>query len=261
MPLLPGKNEIGHNIEEMEKAGHPRAQAIAAALNTARRAHREEGGPLQPPPGPALRQPVPANTGINTPGGIPGVEGIAPISGFGNEPAESSGLGPEAPTKIHTGPIRSQVSGRTDHLPVHVPSGAYVIPADIVSAMGEGNTEAGFKVAKSIFAQPFYGTKRPGDADPYDPSALPYDANARPYSHEETPYSQPMPGKAAGGAHGDQGVPVVLAGGEFVVNPGEVRHVGEGNLDDGHKSLDQFVLQMRHKTVKTLKNLPGPKTS
>lgn len=39
MPLLRGKSEktIGHNIEEMEESGHPKAQAIAAALNTARK--------------------------------------------------------------------------------------------------------------------------------------------------------------------------------------------------------------------------------
>lgn len=36
MPLLPGKQNIGHNISEMEKAGHPHKQAVAAALNKAR---------------------------------------------------------------------------------------------------------------------------------------------------------------------------------------------------------------------------------
>ena len=40
--------------------------------------------------------------------------------------------------KAHVGPIHSSVAGRTDHLPMHVPSGSYVIPADIISAMGEG---------------------------------------------------------------------------------------------------------------------------
>ena len=37
MPLLPGKKNIGHNIKEMEAAGHKKSQAIAAALETARR--------------------------------------------------------------------------------------------------------------------------------------------------------------------------------------------------------------------------------
>lgn len=37
MPLKPGKKNIGNNIKEMEAAGHPRNQAIAAALNVARK--------------------------------------------------------------------------------------------------------------------------------------------------------------------------------------------------------------------------------
>lgn len=35
MPLLPGKSNVGYNISEMEKAGHPHKQAVAAALNKA----------------------------------------------------------------------------------------------------------------------------------------------------------------------------------------------------------------------------------
>lgn len=39
MPLLRGKSKetIGRNIEEMEESGHPKAQAIAAALGQARK--------------------------------------------------------------------------------------------------------------------------------------------------------------------------------------------------------------------------------
>lgn len=35
MPLLPEKDNIGNNIKEMEKAGHPYNQALAAALHKA----------------------------------------------------------------------------------------------------------------------------------------------------------------------------------------------------------------------------------
>jgi hypothetical protein len=35
MPLLAGKRNIGRNISEMEAAGHPRSQSIAAALHKA----------------------------------------------------------------------------------------------------------------------------------------------------------------------------------------------------------------------------------
>lgn len=40
MPLVKSKSKkaIGKNIAEMEKAGHPKAQSIAAALNVARKA-------------------------------------------------------------------------------------------------------------------------------------------------------------------------------------------------------------------------------
>ncbi len=64
-------------------------------------------------------------------------------------------------SKTHVGPIHSPVAGRTDHLPMNVPSGSYVIPADIVSAWGEGNTVAGFRVMNAVF-----GTQQPSDAPP-----------------------------------------------------------------------------------------------
>lgn len=104
MPLLKGKSQktISQNISEMMHAGHKQDQAIAAALEQARRS-RAEGG--------------------------------------------------EVNEKIHVGPIHSNVAGRTDHLPINVPSGAYVIPADIISAMGEGNTMAGFQIANKVFGQ------------------------------------------------------------------------------------------------------------
>lgn len=136
--------------------------------------------------------------------------------------------------KIHVGPIHSPVAGRTDHLPMHVPSGAYVIPADIISAMGEGNTMAGFKVANSIF------TKIPS-------------MKGLPGSDAELG----LPQKAAGGEVA--AVPIVAAGGEYVIHPNDVTELGGGSLDHGHRILDAFVKKMRAKTVKTLRKLPPPK--
>lgn len=37
MPLLKGKKNIGHNIKEEEQAGKSKKQAIAIALNVARK--------------------------------------------------------------------------------------------------------------------------------------------------------------------------------------------------------------------------------
>ena len=45
MPLLPGKKNIGRNIEEMERAGHPYRQALAASLRKAgvkRKGHKRK---------------------------------------------------------------------------------------------------------------------------------------------------------------------------------------------------------------------------
>lgn len=191
MPLLKGKSQkvISGNISEMIKAGHPRDQAIAAALNTARKT-RATGGQVS--------------------------------------------------TKVHVGPIHSAVAGRTDHLPMNVPSGSYVIPADIISAMGEGNTMAGFKHMRRIFGGNPYGG---GSA-------------TVPYGAEGGPYNEPLPGKAEGG---QTTVPIIAAGGEYVLSPDQVVQVGQGDLDTGHRVLDEFVKRMRAETVKTLKALPGPK--
>jgi hypothetical protein len=318
--------------------------------------------------------------------------------------------------KVHKGAIHSTVAGRTDHLPMHVASGSYVIPADIISAMGEGNSMAGFKVAKDIFS---VGDITEGA--PYGESGLPYDATvphkagsggadsgqaanrlsfgsstpaasaakaplsmgtsvsrtaapvaattrtaapvmasnnatarskaavATPSSGKSDRYTglwdmvngggkgggytslgdmfngggmgassrgvNPAPaaegnqevnpkaydqtswfnryvpniltvlnptigglakgfqrnnagetgfnrfgekiGFADGGA--TEGVPIVAAGGEYVIPPEAVVHIGGGDMDHGHKVLDAFVKKMRQKTIKTLQGLPGPK--
>lgn len=69
--------------------------------------------------------------------------------------------------------------GRTDVVSKSVPSGAYVIPADIVSALGEGNTMAGAKILDAMF-----------------------------------PGKRKLSPKLTGGK-----VPIKAAGGEFIVSP------------------------------------------
>lgn len=157
---------------------------------------------------------------------------------------------------LHTGPIHSPVAGRTDHLPMHVPSGSYVIPADIISAMGEGNTMAGFKHMRRMFG----GSPYSGDTAPYSGTSAPYGQSDsdQPYEASGGPYNEPLPGKASGGEHTGS-VPIVAAGGEYVLSPKEVMMAGGGDLETGHRVLDDFVKRMRAKTVETLKNLPGPK--
>lgn len=151
------------------------------------------------------------------------------------------GFNPKMSPHLHTGPIHSSVAGRTDHLPMHVPSGSYVIPADIVSAMGEGNTMAGFKQVKRIFG------------------GMPYGGGSMPYGQSSGPYGAVMPHRAAGGQNDGGAVPIVAAGGEYVLAPHEVAWAGDGDMDSGHRVLDDWIKRMRAKTIKTLQKLPPPK--
>jgi hypothetical protein len=167
-----------------------------------------------------------------------GSEGAPTAEAFKQSARTARAAGGQVGTKLHSGPIHSAVAGRTDHLPMHVASGSYVIPADIISAMGEGNTMAGFKHMRTIFG------------------GIPYTGQEEPYGVEGGPYGEPLPGKAEGGV---ATVPIVAAGGEYVITPEQVMHAGGGDLDTGHRVLDEFVKRMRAETVNTLKNLPGPK--
>jgi len=201
----------------MSRAGHPHNQAVAAALNMSR-SGKSIGGP---------------NMGTTT-------TTTGPTPFFGGKPNDVD-------KKIHVGAIHSSVAGRTDHLPVHVWSGSYVIPADIISALGEGNTMSGFKVAEQIFETPSYMKGTPGV------SSFGGDIGAKSLPN--------MPEKRADGGSVDEqeAVPVVLAGGEYVIHPRSVARIGRGDLNRGHSVLDNFVKAMRAKTVQTLRNLPGPK--
>jgi uncharacterized protein (TIGR02594 family) len=61
---------------------------------------------------------------------------------------------PDGSEPIHAGPLHSTVPGRTDHLPITVAAGSFVLPADIVSSLGEGNTNAGMETVSQMFPLP-----------------------------------------------------------------------------------------------------------
>lgn len=267
------------------------------------------------------------------------------------------------------GPIHSAVAGRTDHLPLTVESGSYVLPADVVSAGGEGSTLAGFKVLRRTFGgEPYGGTapygqtggvyglpvsyakggrvkaagvmflspdrkvllmrrigkdhagewafpaghiekgERPETAarrEAQEETGHEHEGGLSPLMHSDiehvsfTTYLAHAPGefkpvlndehdraewvgldeaeklplhpgvraalaklkararKAAGG--GASGVPIVAAGGEWVISPRQVRRVGNGDIDVGHRVLDGFVKAVRKELIGTLQRLPGPK--
>jgi hypothetical protein len=151
----------------------------------------------------------------------------------------------------HHGIINMAVGGRTDHIPMNVLEGSYVLPADIVSGLGEGNTLAGTKIVDQMFSTGPMGTKIPNfRANPRFPAAPPHT-----YQTEAQ-----IPKTAAGGGRiSRKPVPIIAAGGEYVVHPDVVERLGNGDMDKGHQYLDNFVKYVRAETAKTLRGLPPPR--
>ena len=151
---------------------------------------------------------------------------------------------------MHTGPINSAVPGRTDKHAMNVPSGSYVMPADAVSHIGQNNTAAGMAgLTKMLHGGP-YGMK--GGAPKVHGLGLP-----------KPPKMNPMASKGGrkNDHHAGSPVPVMTAGGEYVIPPELVLQLGGGDLKRGHAALDKWVMGLRKKHIKTLKNLPPPAKS
>lgn len=52
------------------------------------------------------------------------------------------------------GLINSNIAGRTDKININVPENSFVVPADVVSSLGEGNTHAGARALDRSFPAP-----------------------------------------------------------------------------------------------------------
>jgi hypothetical protein len=130
---------------------------------------------------------------------------------------------------VFSGYIHGNTGGRTDNKEINVPSGTYIVPADILSGLGQGNSHAGADALHKLF--------RMG-----------------PYGSEESSITR----KAGGGAVGEP-VPIVAASGEMAIPPDKVAEIGGGDMTKGHSILDAMVTHVRKKTIKTLRKLPKPK--
>lgn len=148
------------------------------------------------------------------------------------------------------GLVRSLGGGRTDIHNIQVPSGSYVIPADVVSGLSEGNTLGGAAVMDRMMRTNPWGVEGgkmghgSGPPRPRAPAA-----------------PKPDDDKFKKGGKADQVghlVPIVVAGGEMIYYPNTIAQKF-GNLKHGHAVLDAMVKKVRSKNVKTLSKLPGPK--
>jgi len=142
---------------------------------------------------------------------------------------------------VHAGMLKSNVPGRTDKLPITVGGGAFIVPADHLAALGQGNSQAGASIINGMFG--LGGNKKGSLVKAMRP---------------QIPKLKKM---AEGGDPGEsKPVDIIAAGGEFVIPPGKVQEIGGGDLDRGHKILHQWVLRTRKQHIKTLEGLQPPKT-
>ena len=230
MPLLKGSSSkvIAKNIREFHtgktfahtaaKFGKERAdkQAVAVALNTARK-KKAVGGlaalKIPKPPGPSFYQRDAVRSILKA---------GAPKGAFG----KGKRLFARGGLVEH---IESDIPGRTDKHPKDVPAGSYVVPADIISHLGENNTKAGFKKLEEMVENGSFGGRRRA-------------RKSRMF--------------ATGGSV--EPVPIIVAGGEAILHPDAVRDIGNGNVTSGHDRLDSWVLETRKKHINTLKKLSPP---
>ena len=139
------------------------------------------------------------------------------------------------------------VGGRQDTLPHSVAADSYVVPADVVSGLGEGDTYSGSKIMDMILHSMPYGVTPPrGGARPNIPPP--------PRIQEQAKGGTTRP--LVSGPKGK--VPVLLANGEYLISPDIVARLGGGDVKRGHRLLDRFVLKAREKTIGELKKLPPP---
>ena len=118
-----------------------------------------------------------------------------------------------------SGLVKAVSPGRADAVHTHVPRGGYVVPADVVSGLGQGNTIAGARrITRTIKTA---GSFRNG-------------------------------GQV-------ESVPVRLSGGEFYIHPHHLAAIGRGSLERGSAMMDGVVAQTRHANAHRALTAPPPR--
>jgi len=242
-------------------------------------------------------------------------------AGGGNAPPPMRPMSMSGPPGLHL--IQSATPGRTDRIRMHAKPGSFIIPADVMSGMGQGNTTAGAKMFGELIAAGPYGAKLKAMGHGRLPAMggmkppgmkMPSAPNMRfPAMHAQPRMAAPAPVaglgnlSAASGQRSSTGrsmkqerflhsmadggvlgmgsgasfitdhpflawqqdqpqqqqqqqdwTPIVVAGGEGVVDPDVVREMGGGDIDAGKKIWHEAMASLRKQFARHTLSLPEP---
>jgi hypothetical protein len=149
----------------------------------------------------------------------------------------------------------SSIPGRTDRIPMRAAPGSYVLPADVVSGLGQGNTHAGAR----MWGQAIMAAAGPAGASTMGMRRGSIPKATVPRKMTSGTLGTLTKGFAQGGETDDDGyVPIVTAGGEMLIDPEIVAALGNGSEMLGKRTLAQSVLKVRKQVIDDLKKLPRP---
>lgn len=197
--------------------GEASEPGFAGAVHLAALGRDGEGGTGVAPLQPDMPQDVPVSLSVS--GETPGFA--------------RGGLGVPRPRVRRVGShglVHSATPGRADLVPARMRRGSYVVPADVVSSLGQGNTLAGARVLHA---------------------SLPEAA--------EMAARGPVARAAGGLADVPDEIEVRLSGGEYQVSPEQVLAIGRGDVGRGAEALDRLVHTVRAQTRDQLARMPPPK--
>lgn len=283
------------NVSEMVKSGHPRDQALAASYRIMRKAsggpvaldplspaEKYDDGPTQWQEHrdtvqrllnqdlvdmPMYEPPDTMDNNEMNPYPMQSVRffgDYAPMNhAAGGTVAPKYAEGGQAPWYTRqaasrmgkSGLLRGATPGRTDNKNIGVGSGSYIVPADIVSGMGQGNTQAGASVLSTMFKAGPMGIPKVGGRSG---GASRIRAGKVPKGGKISPFAEGGDVEMGVPEGPQEEVPIVAASGEFVLSPEEVTAFGGGDMKAGHSALDAFVKYARQQIIKEMKNLKGP---
>lgn len=156
---------------------------------------------------------------------------------------------------VREGYLNGPGPGRTDILPITTKGGAYVLPADHLAALGQGNNTAGAAEVSKMFKLGPDGTYLGHLSHPGRPIMPKLPQMTMPRGMSGFAKTSKV-GILQRGGHST--AKIVAAHGEMIIPP-EAIIAKYGSLERGHREIDKWVLDTRKKHIKTLKGLKPPK--